>query len=606
MAVTFCFVSKLYFYQPTGTYYNYAGGVIKAAKETLDIELENVSTVGSLANAKAIVSGECDMGIVQADLYIQSSADFQTTPESKLFAANKGSVAALYPELVHILVNKDSGISSIADLAGKKVNMGENDSGTFLTANKILNVYNQLASTPEYFYEAPAESVTKVVDGTFDATFYVAGTPISALTNLPNDANVTLIPATIPGFNIDYMVSYIPATTYSWLYSDITNNIAVWALLTIGQSIDRTKLGPFLDTLYANKDAYADQYHAKWALLDKASGIANIKATPMNGWNNEVAHYFAEVPPPVVEPQLYFCSASPQGTYTKVVKDLIPVVESTLGISLTEKHTVGSLENMTKSYNGECAMYLVQSDVGGYLRSIEQNHNNITEMLIYHYEDAIMSLYSKDVHLVVNTGSGIESFLDLAGKKINLGEKLSGTIASAITMLLANGLLLKDIVPSYDSPVAALPKVISGEYDAMFVSSKAPVSYLVDADCPTETNVPGCIVGDPTTLPIKLLPIQTSSFIPKTTLSANHYPWQEVDILNSPQTITSVAFSANLFFDSNRVADFINAVYQLKVGDNTLSPTWDETTLEHDIISFKRRPIHLTWPAAQYFADKME
>jgi len=85
----------------TGTYYKYAGGVIEAAKETLGLSLENVSTVGSLENAKSIVSGQCDMAIVQADLYIPSGTDFHTTPESKLFSATKGTVVALYPEMVY-------------------------------------------------------------------------------------------------------------------------------------------------------------------------------------------------------------------------------------------------------------------------------------------------------------------------------------------------------------------------------------------------------------------------------------------------------------------------------------------------------------------------
>lgn len=45
----------------TGTYYQYAGGVIEVAKETLGLDLENVSTVGTLENAKAIVSGRCEI-----------------------------------------------------------------------------------------------------------------------------------------------------------------------------------------------------------------------------------------------------------------------------------------------------------------------------------------------------------------------------------------------------------------------------------------------------------------------------------------------------------------------------------------------------------------
>jgi TRAP transporter TAXI family solute receptor len=591
----------------TGTYYQYVGGVIEAAKDTLGLNLANIETKGSLENAKTVVSGHCDMAIVQADLYIQSGADFQSTAESKLFSANLGSVAALYPEIVHILVNRDSGISSVADLAGKKVNVGEKDSGTFLTAHKLLNVYHQLVPAPEYVYEAPSSAVAKVVAGTLDATFYVAGAPVSTLANLPADANVTLIPATLSGFSWDYTVSDLPATTYPWLTNDIKNNIAVWSMLTISPSIDRTQVGHFLDTLYTNKDSYADKYHSKWAQLDKAANVANIKTTPINGWDYEAAHYFSGVSLPAVKPQPYFCSASPQGTYTKVVQDLLPIIKSTLGISLTEKHTVGSLENMIKLYNGECAMILNQEDVGGYAMSIDQNTQGIAkEVLMAMFVRVLMPLYGEDVHLVVNTGSGIESSLDLSGKKVNMGEKFSGTFVTATSTLLVNKIKPENVTLSYDSPATALSKVISGEYDAMFITSKAPISYLVAADCPTNVNVPGCVAGDPKTLPIKLVPVQAPDFLVKTTLSADNYPWQEMDILNSPQATSFFSFSPNLSLDSKRVAALINAVYTLKVGDTTLSPTWDETNLEQGIAHFNILPGYYSWPAAQYFADKMK
>ena len=119
-----------------------------------------------------------------------------------------------------------------------------------------------------------------------------------------------------------------------------------------------------------------------------------------------------------------------------------------------------------------------------------------------------MPLYGEEVHLVVNTNSGIESSLDLAGKKVNMGEKLSGTFVTATGVLLTNKINIEDITPSYDLPMVALPKVISGEYDAMFVVGKAPIPYLATADCPTDTNVSGCIAGDPTTLTFFVPPYQ--------------------------------------------------------------------------------------------------
>jgi hypothetical protein len=592
----------------TGTYYKYAGGVIEAAKETLGIDLENVSTVGSLENAKAIASGRCDMAIVQADLYVQSGASFQSTPELKLFGANMGSVAALYQELVHILVNRDSGITSVADLAGKKVNVGEKNSGTFMTAYKILNNYHQVSPQPAYVYEAPSKAVAKVADGTLDATFYVAAAPISALANLPSDANVTLIPATIPVFSSEYSPVTIPAGTYSWLQSKIADNIAVWSYLTVGQSIDRTLLGTFLDKLYTNKDAYAKKYHAKWSQLDKAASIAVLKQIPSNGWAYESVYYLANTPQNMNEPQPYFCSASPQGTYTKVVKDFIPVVKSTLGISLVEKRTAGSLENLKKLHNRKCAMALIQYDMNFSLISQGKNKPNLSEeMLIATVSsDTIMPLYVEDAHLIVNTGSGIQSSLDLVGKKINLGEPLSGSHASAHTGLFVNDIKLEDITPFYDPSPVALPKVISGEYDAMIVVGKAPISYLKEADCPTDTLVPNCVAGDPSTLPIKLVPIHIPYSALNTTLSAKHYPWQKVDIQNSPQIMVLLVTSPTLSVDDSRIADLINAVYDISVGAHTHSPTWDETTLEQGLAYFKLFPEFHRWAAAQYFADKMK
>jgi TRAP-type uncharacterized transport system substrate-binding protein len=363
----------------------------------------------------------------------------------------------------------------------------------------------------------------------------------------------------------------------------------VWSYLTVGQSIDRTQLSAFLDKLYANKDAYAKKYHPKWSQLDKAASIAVLKQIPSNGWARESVYYLADTPRNMTEPQPYFCSASPQGTYTKVVKDLIPVIKSVLGISLTEKHTVGSLVNLLKLHTRKCAMALIQYDMNFSLVSQGKNKPNLSEEMLMATvsDDIIMALYLEDGHMIVNTGSGIESGSDLVGKKINLGERLSGSYASANTALYVNGIKLEEITPFYDLPPVALPKVISGEYDAMALVSKAPVSFLVEADCPTDAKVSNCVAGDPSTLPIKLVPVQIPFSALKTTLSAKHYPWQQVDIQNSPQLMALLVMSPTLSIDDSRMADLINAVYAIPVADSTHSPTWNETTVEQGMAYFK-------------------
>lgn len=587
-----------------GTYYSYAGGVIEAAKDTLGFNLENVATQGSIENAQKIASDECDMAIVQADIYIQTGTYLDSSPELKLFSANMGSVAALYKEPVHILVNKNSGITSIADLGGKKVNIDEEGSGTYFTATKILNSYT-FSSPPNYFNEARASAVEKVANGTYDATFYVAATPIPALADLPADANVTLIPATIRGgYTTDYTMEEIPATTYPWLYSNITNNVTVWSLLAIGSSIDRTKLVSFLDTIYANKNAYAETYHAKWSELERSSSINTIKTMPTAGWGREAVHYFANASLPTVEPQPYFCSAGASGIYTKVVKDLLPIVESTLGITLGDKNTNGSIDNLNMLYTGECAMAIIQDDMGGYMSAMDQaSPGIITEIMLKGQSPrAIMAIYTEQAQLIVNENSGINSSAGIVGKKFNMAQTTSGSYMTASTMLLINGLSEADVIPFYEPPQDALSKVISGEYDAMFVTLIAPVEWLTT--CPDGAT--SCYGSEPKDWPIKQVKIESSfgSYV-KANLPASYYPWQDVDVPDTPQTIATVFVSPNLSLDADRVAKFIEAVYQIPADGSTNSTIWNQTTLEQGINHFKLVTYLYDWYAGQYFAGKM-
>jgi len=578
------------------TYYQYAGGIIDAARETFGLELENVPTVGSLANAKGVATGRCDMAILQGDVFVLNG----NSPELKSFTANKGSVAALFQEQVHILVNKSSGINSIADLAGKKVNLGTQNSGTYFTANKLLTYYHQLSSSPTYFYKDLGVAVDEVVSGELDATFFVADAPIDLLANLPSNANVTLIPATIPVYTTEYTIGKIPASAYPWLNKDVTNNIMVWSLLVIGSSVDRSKLGAFLDEIYAKKNTYATKYHPKWSMLDKASTISVFKTTPTSGWGTEATHYYGGVAMQTAEPQPFFCSAvdleailgpGNYTNYTTAVRDLLPIIKSTLGLNLTEKYTDGSIDNLNKLYSGECAMAIIQDDVGGYAAAMDAATPKIAgTMQKVQYVRALMPLFAEQGQLIVNENSGISNSLDLVGKKFNMGPKTSGTYMTASTVLLINGLSEADVIPSYESTNDAISKVISGEYDAMFMTATAPVNSLAE------------IAAD---APIEIVQVLGPEIYVKKDFPASHYAWQDHDVPDSPDIMATVFISPKLHLAPNQVANFLKAAYDIKVGGSTMSTTWDETTVEQGVNHFKLATYLYDWNAARFFADKM-
>ena len=71
--------------------------------------------------------GELDFGVAQSDWQFHAyngSSKFEGKQFDKL-----RSVFSVHPEPFHILVGKDSGINSWADLKGKRVNIGNPGSG---------------------------------------------------------------------------------------------------------------------------------------------------------------------------------------------------------------------------------------------------------------------------------------------------------------------------------------------------------------------------------------------------------------------------------------------------------------------------------------------
>ncbi len=543
------------------------------------------------------------MAIVQADIFLQNGTSLESDPAMKLFTANMGTIAALYQEPVHILVNTSSGITTVADLAGKIVNVGSTGSGTYFTASKILSLYGIDPATEPYFVnESSSIAATKVASGEYDATFYVAAAPISALANLADDGSVTLIPAAIPGnYSTDYTLETIPAGTYAWLDNDVENNATVWSLLTLGSELDRKYVGDLLDDMYANKDAYATDHHAKWALFNKYSSITVLKATPTAGWNREAVHYLAEEPMPTNKPQPFFCSASTTGTYTKVVKDLLPVVKDTLGLDLMEMNTSGSIDNLNKLYDGTCAIALMQDDMGGFMSAMDKMDEGVSNIMLKGQSvRAIMPLYAEQAHLIVNESSGIETSADLQGKKFNMAPQGSGSYMTASAMLLINGLSESQVIASYDSPQVALAKVVSGEYDAMFITQVAPVDWLVDNDCGDAECVPGM---GPADWPIKIAQIESGfgAYV-KGDLPAGTYPWQNGIVEDMPQMMATIFVSPDLHLDLDSVTDFIDAVYML---EGPHSHTWDQTNPEQGMAHFGLVTYLYDWYAGLYFAEMM-
>src|SRR3954462_407909 len=175
-----------------GTYYP-VGGMIANAISTDKINVSAVATNGSVANVNGIIGGSMESGFSQADINAWAYTGTGLY-EGKPKIEELRVIANLYPESVHVIVRKGSGIKSLADLKGKRVSIDEPGSGTLVNARALLAAYGvgEKDIRPEYLKQV--QSAEKFKDGSLDAYFQTTGYPQGTLSELAATNGFELLP----------------------------------------------------------------------------------------------------------------------------------------------------------------------------------------------------------------------------------------------------------------------------------------------------------------------------------------------------------------------------------------------------------------------------
>ena len=162
-----------------------------------------VSSRGSVDNVNAIISGLRNSGFAQSDVAYWAYTGTGTM-EGKDPATDLRTIAALFEEHIHLVALADSGINSVADLAGKRVSLDEPGSGTYVDANLILEANGLSADdlTAEALKGNAAADALR--NGKIDAYFVVAGYPTGSLVELASSADIKLVPIDGPGATMWY------------------------------------------------------------------------------------------------------------------------------------------------------------------------------------------------------------------------------------------------------------------------------------------------------------------------------------------------------------------------------------------------------------------
>lgn len=173
-----------------GVYYPLGGEYAAIYEANIDDVTVNYTDSGaSVENIGKIFQGEWQLGIVQSD-----TANSAVTGDGEFDGAqvdNIGWIAGLYPEAAHIVTLAGSGIESAADLAGKRIAVGDVGSGTRAVSDAILAAYDIGEDDYEAFEQDFASSLDLLRDNNIDASVFVVGTPTGSLGDLAATTQVS-------------------------------------------------------------------------------------------------------------------------------------------------------------------------------------------------------------------------------------------------------------------------------------------------------------------------------------------------------------------------------------------------------------------------------
>jgi len=181
---------------------------------------------GSVENVEAVEKGQFESALCQADVaswaYAGSNGFAKTGAQPQLRA-----LANLYLESLHVVVRADGPIHSLKDLKGKRISLGEPESGTLVDARLILAGVGLTERDLKASYMKLASSAAGLADGSMDGFFQIAGWPVPAIAELAENTKLRLLP--IPAELAErlrkkwsYLVAdRIPAGSYDGIGEDV-------------------------------------------------------------------------------------------------------------------------------------------------------------------------------------------------------------------------------------------------------------------------------------------------------------------------------------------------------------------------------------------------
>jgi len=245
----------------TGGIYYPLGGAIASLMSVEDTLRQYTAEVtgGSVENVNRLRESQIDLGFALAVSVFEA---FHGGPDYGTPFQELRVVAPLYPNVVHVLVPRGSGVHSLGDLAGARVSVGAAGSGTEEVARQLLEVYDLTYDDIDARFLTFSESSASLRDGAIDAAIISVGYPAAAVLEATTTGGARLLSieadraAALREEYPYYSAGVIPSGTYSGMESDV-HTLAMMNWIVGRESLDQDVVRLLLNILQERRAALA-------------------------------------------------------------------------------------------------------------------------------------------------------------------------------------------------------------------------------------------------------------------------------------------------------------------------------------------------------------
>ncbi len=272
----------------TGVYYPTGGAICRLVnkdRKEHGLRCSAESTGGSIYNINTVRAGELEFGVAQSDWQYHAYNGTSKFEDAGKFDGLR-AVFSVHPEPVTVIASDASGINTLTDVKGKRMNIGNPGSGTRGTWEVIEEAMGWDRSDLKLAAEMKsAETGQAVCDGKIDAYFWLVGHPSALTQESLASCDAHLVNVEGPAIdklvedNSFYRKAVIPAGMYN--NDEDIQTFGVGATFVTSADVPEETVYVVVKAVFENFDQFK-KLHPAFANLKPEEMIADSLSAPLH------------------------------------------------------------------------------------------------------------------------------------------------------------------------------------------------------------------------------------------------------------------------------------------------------------------------------------